>query len=832
MEKSQSRDTKSEKEKRWKRLRTWFKRLWNRLPPSSAVRRGTVWGITLMIVSMAVLSGLFVLPGLPSPINPLIGILFFLIMAGLMWLALFLGIKILSQVPRFISLAGLISLIVLFLIFKEMGFPTGPALLSTLMFGLGGAFLGGGLAALFNSEFRFFHRLKKIGTILFILIPLAFFISMTAWLLHRGSSEHLTEYLPPRQVNMIPAPNPSRSGAFAVKSLTYGSGTGRRRPEFGRDAALITEPVDATPFVKGNKGFRMKLRKWYWGFDFEEFPVNGTVWYPEGEGPFPLVLCVHGNHKMEDYSDPGYAYLGEHLAGRGFIFVSVDENFFNGSFLSHLRRENDGRGWMLLQHFKVWRTWNREQGNPFFGKVDMDNLGIIGHSRGGEAASIAANFNRLKYYPDDATVAFDFDFNLKAVIAIAPSDQQYKPSGWPNPITNVNYLTIQGAHDADVSVFAGAKQYNRVKFTNGGDYFKAYVYSYRSNHGQFNTVWGDTDFGMPLRLFLNRKPLLDGDDQRILGKVYFTAFLEATLMGKREYIPLFRDYRKGLDWLPADFYVNRYEDSTFRVVCDFDEDVDVTTGTLEGVVIRGDHLPLWREEDLSFRTRGTKANNVAVLGWRVKPELEDKDEKGNATEPGDTEQEIKEGNEQAGGRPAVYSIILPDEPGENPGLDERSKLVFSLCEADEDLPEKEENDAGENKDEVGEGENKEDSSEKNDDPSKGEDDKSADKKDEEPEPPLDFTLSLEDADGTFVRFPISRFRRVPAVLKSRFLKFKDESDLYGKAYEPTLQLFEIPLADYSAENPEFNPMTLRVIRFIFDRGREGVVFLDRLGFAR
>ena len=46
-------------------------------------------------------------------------------------------------------------------------------------------------------------------------------------------------------------------------------------------------------------------------------------------------------------------------------------------------------------------------------------------------------------------------------------------------------------------------------------------------------------------------------------------------MNKKEYIPLFRDYRKGLDWLPDDYYINRYEDSTFRAVADFDEDVDV-----------------------------------------------------------------------------------------------------------------------------------------------------------------------------------------------------------------------------------------------------------------
>ena len=38
--------------------------------------------------------------------------------------------------------------------------------------------------------------------------------------------------------------------------------------------------------------------------------VNARVWYPDGPGPFPLALIVHGNHKMAEFSDPGYAISG------------------------------------------------------------------------------------------------------------------------------------------------------------------------------------------------------------------------------------------------------------------------------------------------------------------------------------------------------------------------------------------------------------------------------------------------------------------------------------------------------------------------------------------
>ena len=43
----------------------------------------------------------------------------------------------------------------------------------------------------------------------------------------------------------------------------------------------------------------------------------------------------------------------------------------------------------------------RTRSNRFHGKVDLDRIALIGHSRGGEAVAIAALFNRLPFYPDD-----------------------------------------------------------------------------------------------------------------------------------------------------------------------------------------------------------------------------------------------------------------------------------------------------------------------------------------------------------------------------------------------------------------------------------------------
>src|SRR6185436_16158094 len=146
----------------------------------------------------------------------------------------------------------------------------------------------------------------------------------------------------------------------------------KQRAEYRDSVTLKTKTVDGSAFVAID-GATAKSREKFWGFTNKKLPLNGRVWFPEGEGPFPLVLIVHGNHDMTQFSDPGYGYLGELLASRGFILVSVDENFVNGS----LRNENDGRGWLLLKHLELWNAWNDSAGGPFTHRVDMHNIALM-----------------------------------------------------------------------------------------------------------------------------------------------------------------------------------------------------------------------------------------------------------------------------------------------------------------------------------------------------------------------------------------------------------------------------------------------------------------------
>ncbi|MNN25431.1 hypothetical protein D3C81_1389030 [compost metagenome] len=66
--------------------------------------------------------------------------------------------------------------------------------------------------------------------------------------------------------------------------------------------------------------------------------------------------------------------------------------------------------------------------------------------------------------------------------------------------------------------------------------------------------------------------MLSPEEQRTIVKVYIPALLETTLHEQKQYLPLFHDYRTGLEWLPETSYYNRFESGEFVPWARFDED--------------------------------------------------------------------------------------------------------------------------------------------------------------------------------------------------------------------------------------------------------------------
>ncbi len=679
--------------------------------------------------------------------------------------ALLFGVGVLlGKLPRFFRFALLIALVsTAGLAFLSL--PLLPGLAATLLVILAAAgLLGSGVAGLrqrtpagFDGKRRTVFWVQA-GAGLLILVLVGVFLG---W---QGRPARPPIYAAAQNLTHIPVlalPNPAEPGGMPSAMLTYGSGNDKRRPEYGGGAALLTPTVDGSLLLEGWSG----LRTAYWGFSPAELPLNARVWYPQAEGRFPLVIAVHGNHPMEEYSESGYDYLGELLASRGFIFVAVDENFLNISawgdvwFFNSLKGESDARGWLVLEHLRQWRAWNEQPGNPFYQRVDLNRIALIGHSRGGEAIVIAAAFNQLPYYPDNAALKFDYGFDIRSLIALAPADGQYRPSGFRTPLRDVNYLLLHGAHDMDVLTMMGAAPFERLQFSGEGDYYKAAIYIYGANHGQFNTVWGNKDMAEPLPRLYNLRQLLPQAEQQRIARVLVSAFLEDTLLDRSDYRALFQDLRRGREWLPDTLYLNQYQDSQTLILADFREDIDLSTPTLSGGWLAGSNLTRWREEVVKGKW-GDFGFKAVFLGWDAR------------TLPA-----------------ADYTLYLP---AEGISLTAERVLSFSLADAGES-PQAEENER------------------------------------DRPVPagmPLDLSIEVFDRQGNAARLPLSRYALLQPQIQGVFAKaaFMHATPVS----EPIFQTFDLPLAWFLEENPALNVNSLAGVRLVFDRTPSGVVVLNRM----
>lgn len=655
------------------------------------------------------------------------------------------------------------------------GLPHGFETLPLFIIVTAGAMLAGSVALLRSGLLSGLEARRRTAVIVATLSLVVASVLIVLSLASDGEDPFPNEYrlmagaLPPAGA----PPDPSQVGPYTVERLSYGSGENRRRPEFGEARSFVSRSVDASPLLKDWKGVKKRMREWYWGFGLDDAPLNALVWAPGGEGPFPLVLIVHGNHGMEEYSDPGYAYLGELLASRGFIAVSVDENYINGSWSGDFRgKEMPLRAWFLLEHLSLWRDWNASREHPFAGRVDMDNIALIGHSRGGEAVPIAYLYNDLAHYPDDATVRFDYGFGIKSLIAIAQVDQRYHRRV---EIEDVNFLALQGSYDSDEPAFHGLRQFNRIELGDDGYRFKTGVYIHGANHGQFNSIWGREDMSPPGAWLLNLAPIIPADDQRRIAKVYIAAFLEATLNDERRYLPLFRDPRAGAGWLPNHAYVNQFMDSSFVPIATFDDDLDVTTATAAGATISARGFSLWREEELKHRDERLQGTSVAVLGW---------DDEAQAP---------------------VYEIELPESFWTDAAVG-ADLLTLAVSGSTETPP------AGD--DEAEDEERREDDD------------------DVEPVAPR-FSIEAEDMSGRVWSVDSADFAHLAPPLRVQYLKSERlNKETYNAVWEPVLQHMEIPLqrlltADGSAAVPG-----IRYIRLRFGQTRSGVVIVDDIGLRR
>ena len=351
--------------------------------------------------------------------------------------------------------------------------------------------------------------------------------------------------------------NPGLPGDLQFDTLIYGS------PPLAYPAALNQYTIYNTPdpaYVTGRinvAAFANLGAATPWPFANTNVPLNGHVCIPRGRGPFPLAVFAHGNHSPNENSTPGYLYLCRLLASHGIIAATIDVNFLNGANFG----ENDGRAIVHLEHLRQFRTWNNTAAHPLHGKVDLNRILIVGHSRGGEAVGHASFFNTQ---PSVGGVLLDgtaglgpYRFGITAALAIAPTDRQFTPTTGPTVVPD-SYVIIHGSKDSDVFTFEGYHTYERAHAvdlanpTVSDGKFKAMLWVHKANHNQFNSIWApETPPGVAMP-----RP-----DQEQIAMVHIGAVSQAVLLDRKAYFAVLHDHAAAGQWdPPGTELVSQYQD--------------------------------------------------------------------------------------------------------------------------------------------------------------------------------------------------------------------------------------------------------------------------------
>ena len=388
-------------------------------------------------------------------------------------------------------------------------------------------------------------------------------------------------------------------GSYEVESLTYGY----------KDSDIAASTCDISAYADRNS-FYGKVKKFYFKYDLTEVPLAGKIWLPKNVEKAPVLFIIHGNHDYPVKSYLGYDYLGEFLASWGYALISVDEQSCND-----LWGENDGRAILLLENIKKIREQNDLRESPLYNRLDMENIALAGHSRGGEAIATAQYFNKSERLADNGNTELGYDFNIKGLIAISPTVDQYKPAGKAVLLEDVNYFLIHGSNDQDVSFVDGEKQYNNIKFSGQTASFKSSLYVYGANHGQFNTLWGLYDLPAPISWYFEVKDFISGEDQRKVLCSFVKTFLDVTLKGDKTYKSLFSDFEKYAAALPATAYEQTYDDNSFDYLFDFDGNNQLGENDKSGIKLSVKNSEAWFEKARENGDFGPSENYCLGFYW-------------------------------------------------------------------------------------------------------------------------------------------------------------------------------------------------------------------------
>jgi hypothetical protein len=264
------------------------------------------------------------------------------------------------------------------------------------------------------------------------------------------------------------APDPTTKGKYAVARADY---------DFGDSALTLS------------------------GLGGRVVEERAAVWVPVSvRGERPVVLFLHGRHSacynpvtratdnahwpcVEGFvpipSYHGYDQSAEVLASRGYVVVSISADGINAQ--DNPFSDDSGtlaRGQLVVDHLDLLAKANAGRAarmSPLLrGRLDLSDVGLMGHSRGGEGVVKAALLNAALPRP----------YGIRAVLPLAPIDFGRET------LPDVPMAVLLPYCDGDVSNQQGQHFYEDSRYAHPSDnVLRSSVLVMGADHNFFNTEW-------------------------------------------------------------------------------------------------------------------------------------------------------------------------------------------------------------------------------------------------------------------------------------------------------------------------------------------------------
>jgi hypothetical protein len=332
---------------------------------------------------------------------------------------------------------------------------------------------------------------------------------------------------------------------------------------------------------------------------------------------YPVLVFLHGNHGTCGYgSNPrydysaqytvtgtcpdgwvvtpnheGYAYVADQLASQGYIVVSINANrgITAGDGVAGDPYLIMARANLVLKHLEMLSQWDRgvtptpsTLAVNLRDHLDFNQVGLMGHSRGGEGVRLAFDQYSLAGSPWPARIVTPVRFI--GIFEVGPVDGQITP---PASMQNTRWAVILPMCDGDVASLVGVRPFDRVMsvLDETPDGFKSTLTVWGANHNYFNSEWqvSDSSFCLDHTPLFDSGPGISGSaTQREVGRIAMASFFLGNIGVQRD--PSLNAMFDPVNTLPTDLTSITRVDRGFTLSPDHDitlrlEDFVNETGT-------------------------------------------------------------------------------------------------------------------------------------------------------------------------------------------------------------------------------------------------------------